>query len=123
MSEDISEVVDPEHYKRLEPEPIEVIERCHLDYHAGQVVKYAAREGHKPGASAEVDRAKASWYLQRSRSVAPSEPHWRARTVVPLLLAAGQWRGTHHEVAGRIVDVILDELRRTSEGPTAPVVR
>lgn len=123
MSEPISEVVDPEHYKRLSPEPIEVIERCHLDYHAGQVVKYAARQGHKPGSSSEADRAKAEWYLRRSRSVAPSESHWRARTVVPLLLAAGQWRDTHHEVAGRIVDTILDELRRTSQTAIVSVVR
>lgn len=53
----------PEHYARLDPEPITVIEAWRLPYHLGNVLKYLARAGHK-GDTLE-DLRKARWYLDR----------------------------------------------------------
>lgn len=55
----------PDYYESLRPQPIEVIEGWGLGFHAGNVVKYTARAGHKPGAPALSDLLKARWYLER----------------------------------------------------------
>lgn len=57
--------VSPQHYARLDPQPITVIEAWRLTFHLGQVVKYVARAGHKDGESELDDLRKAVWYLQR----------------------------------------------------------
>ncbi len=52
-----------DHYSRLSPQPILVIENWHLDFHLGNAVKYIARAAYKGD---EVrDLAKASWYIRR----------------------------------------------------------
>lgn len=60
------DVTNPNHYKRLEPEPIAVIESWGLGFALGNAVKYIARAGAKPGESAASDLAKAAWYLGRA---------------------------------------------------------
>lgn len=55
----------PAHYTRLDPEPIEVIEKWGLGYALGNVVKYIGRAGNKPGNSRTQDLQKAQWYLDR----------------------------------------------------------
>ncbi len=52
-----------EHYKQLQPEPIEVIEAWGLDFHLGNAVKYIARSPYK--GTPIQDLEKAVWYLQR----------------------------------------------------------
>lgn len=51
------------HYKALEPQPIDVIEGWGLGFNLGNAIKYIARAGHKD--SKEADLEKAVWYLQR----------------------------------------------------------
>lgn len=52
-----------EHYQKVRPEPIEVIEGWELDFNLGQVIKYIGRFKHK--GQAEADLKKALWYLER----------------------------------------------------------
>jgi hypothetical protein len=58
--------VNPDHYKRLDPEPIVVIENWKLGFCTGNAVKYLARAGRKEGASASDDLQKARWYVDRA---------------------------------------------------------
>lgn len=51
-----------EHYKVLDPEPIDVIDAWGLDYYEGNVLKYLARYKNKNGVE---DLMKAQWYLTR----------------------------------------------------------
>ena len=53
----------PDHYSRLTPQPIEVIEAWDLGFHLGNVVKYIARAGHKGSELRDLRAAK--WYLNR----------------------------------------------------------
>lgn len=66
-------VNDPAHYKRLSPEPIAVIEAWGLGFCLGNVVKYIARAGSKPGAAEVEDLRKAAWYLNRAIEAAARE--------------------------------------------------
>lgn len=59
------------HYTRLSPQPIEIIEAWGLDFHLANAVKYIARAGQKPGASAESDLRKAIWYIRRKLGEQP----------------------------------------------------
>ena len=59
-----SDPVNPQHYKGLNPEPINAIEGWHLDYHLGCCVKYIARAGRK-SPDVLTDLKKARWYLDR----------------------------------------------------------
>lgn len=52
-----------EHYQKVKPEPIEVIEGWDLDFNLGQVVKYIGRHKHK--GQLKSDLKKALWYLER----------------------------------------------------------
>ncbi len=56
---------NPDHYKRLDPEPITVIERWSLSFCLGNALKYLSRAGHKPGATTVEDLKKARWYIDR----------------------------------------------------------
>lgn len=56
------DVVNPHHYTRLTPEPIEVIEAWNLPYHDATALKYISRHREKGGAE---DIRKAVWFLQR----------------------------------------------------------
>lgn len=53
----------PSHYTAYDPEVIDVTER--LGFCEGNVVKYIARAGLKPGASEQEDLDKARWYMRR----------------------------------------------------------
>jgi hypothetical protein len=65
----------PQHYARLQPEPIEVIECWQLGYFPGNILKYLVRAGHKgPDGKfieefnreyAIKDLRKAQYYLER----------------------------------------------------------
>lgn len=55
----------PEHYTRLDPEPIEVIEAWNLDFFRGSAIKYIARAGFKAGQDEVTDLKKAISFLQR----------------------------------------------------------
>jgi hypothetical protein len=55
----------PAHYTAGGIEAIDVIEAWALGFHAGNVVKYIARCGSKPGADELEDLRKAKWYLDR----------------------------------------------------------
>lgn len=59
----MSDQINPGHYKRFPVEVIEITE--HLTFNAGSAVKYITRAGHKPGADALTDLAKAAWYVDR----------------------------------------------------------
>ncbi len=61
----MSDPTRPGHYTRLAPEPLAVIEAWGLGFHLGNVIKYVARAGHKPGAEALDDLRKAAFYLDR----------------------------------------------------------
>lgn len=52
--------ISPQHYARLTPQPIEVIEAWGLPWSLGNVVKYVARYDAKGGLE---DLRKAAWYL------------------------------------------------------------
>jgi hypothetical protein len=58
-------VNSPGHYTRLEPQPIDVIEKWNLPFHESQVVKYIARAGHKDPTKHLEDLKKAEFYLKR----------------------------------------------------------
>jgi len=53
----------PEHYARLRPEPLEVIEEWGLNFHRGSALKYIARAGHKGDEIEDLDKARQ--YLER----------------------------------------------------------
>lgn len=53
----------PSHYAAYNPEVIDVTEQ--LDFCEGNVVKYLARAGKKPGAPEQTDLDKARWYMRR----------------------------------------------------------
>ena len=53
----------PSHYTAYSPEVIDVTEQ--LDFCEGNVVKYLARAGKKPGAPEQTDLDKAHWYMRR----------------------------------------------------------
>lgn len=53
----------PSHYATYSPEVIAITER--LGFCEGNVVKYLARAGRKPGASEQSDLDKARWYMRR----------------------------------------------------------
>lgn len=60
-----SDETNPQHYRRLSPEPITVIEAWGLSFCLGNALKYISRAGHKPGEDRDRDLAKARWYLDR----------------------------------------------------------
>ena len=53
----------PSHYASYNPEVITVTE--HLGFCEGNVVKYLARAGRKPGTPEQLDLDKAHWYMRR----------------------------------------------------------
>lgn len=61
VEEDI--VNHPSHYATYDPEVIVITEQ--LSFCAGNVVKYLARAGRKPGAPTQLDLDKAHWYMCR----------------------------------------------------------
>lgn len=58
----MSDPTNPDHYRRLSPEPIEVIEAWGLSFHESNILKYVARWRHKGGVQ---DLRKARVYLDR----------------------------------------------------------
>jgi len=54
---------NPEHYSRLNPEPITVIQSWNLSFELGNALKYIARCGNKPSESALDDLNKAVQYI------------------------------------------------------------
>ncbi len=68
-----ADATNPSHYKRLDPEPITVIEAWKLDFCIGNAVKYLARAGFKDGQSRDLDLAKARWYVERAMTSEPGE--------------------------------------------------
>lgn len=62
---DTDNITKPNHYTRLHPEPLDVIEAWGLNYNQGCVIKYVARAGHKPGEPAIRDLKKAQEYIRR----------------------------------------------------------
>lgn len=58
-------VYKPDHYARLNPEPVEVIQAWGLNFNLGNVIKYVARAGHKGAQTYGDDLAKAKAYLER----------------------------------------------------------
>ena len=54
----------PKHYQ-IKPEPLSVIQDWELNFALGNVVKYIARAGRKPGNPALQDLEKAQVYLDR----------------------------------------------------------
>lgn len=61
-----SNPIEPDHYRTLNPEPLDVIEAWELDFHDAQVIKYLARAGRKGGEDKRLeDMMKARYYLNR----------------------------------------------------------
>jgi hypothetical protein len=56
--------IDPKHYNRLNPQPIEVIEAWGLDFCLANALKYISRAGYKTEDPTE-DLKKAVWYINR----------------------------------------------------------
>jgi hypothetical protein len=58
--------IEPEHYTRLKPEPLDIIESWGLAFHEAQVLKYISRAGVKGGEEKRLeDLKKAAFYLNR----------------------------------------------------------
>ena len=55
--------IDPEHYKRLNPQPIDIVEAWGLDYHLGSALKYLSRAGHKNDEIQDLE--KCIWFIRR----------------------------------------------------------
>lgn len=55
--------IAPAHYD-MDPQPVDVIKAWKLDFCLGNVVKYVARAGKKPGESRDADLNKAMHYLR-----------------------------------------------------------
>lgn len=63
----MSNPIEPDHYRELNPEPLDVIESWGLDFHRAQVLKYIARAGRKGGPEKYLeDLMKARYYLDRA---------------------------------------------------------
>lgn len=59
--------MNPDHYSRLDPQPIELIEKWGLGFHLANAFKYLARAPHK---GEEIrDLRKAIWYIERYMQV------------------------------------------------------
>lgn len=59
----MNDPINPANYRRF---PVEVIQLAEcLTFNPGNVVKYTARAGTKPGEPIERDLAKAGWYIDR----------------------------------------------------------
>lgn len=56
-------MTDPAHYRKLNPEPIFVIEGWDLNFRLANVVKYVARADHKGQRLSDLKKAR--WYLNR----------------------------------------------------------
>ena len=54
-----------EHYKRLEPEPWDIVHAWGLDFYLGNAQKYIARAAHKSGEGQKLDLKKAIHYLEK----------------------------------------------------------
>jgi hypothetical protein len=68
---DKGSIVAPAHYTKLDPEPIEVIEKWEVSsFHLGNVIKYIARYASNWNVD---DLRKAEWYLNRYISYISSE--------------------------------------------------
>lgn len=63
MQEHQDEAPHADHYRKLNPEPISVIEKWNLNFNLGNAIKYIARCNYK--GNKEADLSKAIWYLQR----------------------------------------------------------
>lgn len=61
--ENREQVNGPAHYQG--DEAMRVIEKFGLGFTLGNAVKYILRAGKKPGQSAQLDLAKARWYIER----------------------------------------------------------
>jgi hypothetical protein len=55
--------MSPTHYSRLDPQPIEVIEKWGWTFHLATMLQYLARAGYKDDEIADLEKAK--WYLER----------------------------------------------------------
>lgn len=56
--------INPAHYRRFGGVEVNDITQ-HLSFNLGNVVKYAARAGFKPGVDPIEDLNKAAWYLEK----------------------------------------------------------
>lgn len=54
-----------EHYKRLTPEPWDIVYAWGLDFYLGNAQKYIARAAHKTGEGQRLDLKKAIHYLEK----------------------------------------------------------
>lgn len=59
IKRDILREGEEDHYARLSPQPIEVINAWGLDFNLGNVVKYVARAGHKDDIVKDLKKARA----------------------------------------------------------------
>ena len=62
MQKRVKNPINPNHYRVLKPEPIDVIIAWNLPYIEGNILKYLARWKNKGGVE---DLKKAQWYLQK----------------------------------------------------------
>lgn len=69
-------VKDPDHYAKLTPEPIDVIESWNLSFPLASALKYIARAGKKPGNSEAQDLRKAVRYLVRRINNIEGKKSW-----------------------------------------------
>jgi len=58
---DTTDAVNPYHYTRLDPQPVELIRAWNLDYEEGTIIKYLSRWRHKDGVQ---DLKKAKRFLE-----------------------------------------------------------
>lgn len=70
------DVTRPQYYTEVGIEPIKFINSHNLNFNLGNVVKYVARAGYKPGEDALKDLAKAEQYIkfEIERVLKQSEP-------------------------------------------------
>lgn len=61
----LSDPINPDHYKAGGIEVIDIIEAFSLDYKSGNCLKYLLRAGRKDPAKTLEDLRKSQWYLNR----------------------------------------------------------
>lgn len=103
----------PSYYAAYNPEVIDVTEQ--LGFCEGNVVKYLARAGKKPGAPEQTDLDKAHWYMRRiaygkdgtfSRDALTAATGNILRTLVRLMpAAAGPWQDVFDAVVALSAEI------------------
>lgn len=106
--------VDPDHYKKLSPEPITVIEKWKLGFLPASALSYIARAGHKVGEDYQTEMMKAANYCYRAAT-----GRWLPQSVMEGMTEAN-WKGYSPNLADpkqpQPTDACVRDTHRTPTG-------